>query len=66
MCSFLEKKSDDPIYAFDPVRISSSFGLPKPIFVEPKINITIEVEQLTREKFYKIMEKLVLPERCID
>jgi hypothetical protein len=36
------------------------------VFEEPKTNITVEVEQITRQKFYKTMEKLVLPEKCID
>lgn len=66
MCSFLQKKVEDPIYIYEPVRISNTFGLPSPVFEEPKTNITVEVEQITRQKFYKTMEKLVLPEKCID
>ena len=52
MCSFIEKKNEDPIYTYEPVQISNSYGMPRPTFEEPKINITIEVEQLTRKKFY--------------
>lgn len=66
MCSMLEKKCEDKMYNFDPVRIESSYGLPRPNFEPPKQNITQEIEQVTRQKFYKVMEKLVLPEKCID
>lgn len=48
MCSFLQKKVEDPIYIYEPVRISNSFGMPTPVFEEPKTNITAEVEQITR------------------
>ena len=66
MCSFIEKRNEDPVYIYEPVQISNSFGLPRPTFTEPKKNITLEVEQLTRKKFYTTMEKLVLPEKCVD
>ena len=48
MCSFLQKKVEDPIYIYEPVRISNTFGLPNPVFDEPKTNITGEIEQITR------------------
>lgn len=63
--SFIEKKLEDKCHNFEPIQIST-FDQQLLEFEQPNENIVEEMDKLLKEKFHKIMSKLVWPKDCVD